>query len=248
MKNLIGALNADKVEDKESTDLAAIGDLVKAIDEHIESGIKPRFRKSTGFGPSEHNTCVRFWWYKFHGVEFPVNHNARLQRIFDTGHSVHERIVSYFDGMGVLMAVEEPVPQREGCPPISAYIDAIIDWDGPVVVEIKSTNHEGFAMRQHFKKPTEDHMRQIQWYLHYKNLDRGLVIYENKNNQEILVFKVKRDIEFCEKQMKKYAKIYSKAIGPKPDRPYKRSSPKCQGCKLLTVCWAESESNEGETV
>jgi len=249
MKKLIDILTEENKEiEVPTTDLAAVNDLSKAIDDYIESGIKPRHRKSTGFGPSEHNTCPRFWWYKFNGVTFPVNHNARVQRIFDVGNAVEDRIVDYFRGMGVLISTQEPVPQREGLPPISAYIDAVIDWDGPVVVEIKSTKHEGFAMRQHYKKPTEDHYRQIQWYLHYKELDRGIVIYENKNDQEILPFKVKRDMVFCEKQMKKYAKIYSKASGPRPDRPYQRSSPTCRECKLLTVCWTESENNEGETM
>lgn len=249
MKKILSALKSEKENIDESINLAEVGDIVAAINDFIMTGIKPRFRKSTGFSPSEDNTCIRFWWYKFNGVEIPVNHDARGQRIFDVGNDVEARLLGYFDGMGVLIGTQVPVPQRNGLPPVSGFIDAIIEWDGPVIVEIKSIKHEGFLMRKNYKKPTARHYRQIQWYLHYYELDRGIVIYECKNTQELLAFKIKRDTEFCEKQMKKYAKIYDKATQKeRPNRPYKQSSDMCQYCKLLTVCWTESENNEGEAM
>lgn len=250
MKKLIDLLKDESdISEAPTTDLAVVGDLQVAIEEYLESTIKPRYKKSTGFAPSESNTCARFWWYKFTGVEFPVSHNARSERIFSVGNSMHERYQKYFDDMGVLVEAEMPLPQREGCPPVSGFIDAVIKWgDDDVVVELKSIKHEGFLMRKTYKKPTEDHYRQIQWYMHYTGIEKGIVLYECKNTQEILVFKIRYDKEFCEKLVKKYDKLYKKAIGDKPNRPYGRSSQKCQYCKLLTVCWTESENNDGETM
>lgn len=243
MKKLANAIAGNSEAQKEKVDLTELNDLIAAIDNHIAGNIKPMFKKSTGFSPSEKNTCHRFWWYKFHGVEFPVTHDARVQRIFDVGNSVHERIVKYFDDMGILISTEEPVPQKEGCPPISGFMDAVIDWDGPVVVELKSISHEGFMLRETYKKPTADHYRQIQWYLHYTGIERGIVMYECKNTQKILHFKVKHDLDFCNKLVKQYAKIYSKAsVDDIPERPSAYDSDRCQSCKLLTVCWNGEES------
>lgn len=249
MKKILSALADEKESASESINLAEVNDLISAMDNYIMSNVKPRYRKSTGFSPSDDNPCIRYWWYKFTGIEFPVNHDARTQRIFDVGNDVEARLLNYFEGMGVLIGTQVPVPQREGLPPVSGFIDAIIEWDGPVIVEIKSIKHEGFLMRKNYKKPVGKHYRQIQWYMHYYGVDRGIVIYECKNTQELLVFKIKRDDDFCEKQMKKYAKIYNKATQKeKPNRPYKKSSSACQYCNLATVCWSESENNEGETV
>jgi hypothetical protein len=243
MKKLASAINGEYQDTRaEKVDLSQINDLVLAIDQYLDSEIKPVFKKSTGFSPSEKNTCHRFWWYKFHGVEFPVTHDARVQRIFDVGHAVHSRIVSYFDSMGVLLEVEHPVPQKDGCPPISGFIDAIIDWDGPVVVEIKSISHEGFMLRNTYSKPSTDHYRQIQWYMHYTDIHRGIVIYECKNTQRMMAFKVKYDEDFCSKLIKQYGKIYKKAIEETiPERPSAYNSDRCQGCRLLTVCWDGEE-------
>lgn len=242
MKKLAKAINGEHDDEKSKVDLAEINDLVLALDEHIASSLKPVFKKSVGFSPSEKNTCHRFWWYKFNGVEFPVTHDARVQRIFDVGHAVHARIVSYFEEMGVLLDVEAPVPQQPGCPPISGFIDAIIDWDGPVVVEIKSISHEGFMLRNTYNKPSTDHYRQIQWYMHYTGIHRGIVLYECKNTQRIMTFKIKYDKDFCDKLIKQYAKIYIKASSESiPDRPSAFNSDRCQSCRLLTVCWDGEE-------
>lgn len=242
MKKLISAINGEHEKTIDKVDLSELNDIVLAIDQYITKDIKPVFKKSTGFSPSEKNTCPRFWWYKFNGVEFPVTHDSRVQRIFDVGHSVHERIVSYFDNMGVLISAEAPVPQKEGCPPISGFIDAIIEWSGPVIIEIKSISHEGFMLRETYKKPVAEHYKQIQWYMHYTNIERGIVIYECKNTQRLLQFKVKHDVDFCKKLVNQYAKIYNKASGSEiPERPSAYDSDRCQSCKLLTVCWNGEE-------
>lgn len=216
--------------------------LQDAVERHIEGQLSPRYRKSTGFSPSNDQTCARFWWYKFQGVEIPVTHDHKGQRIFDVGHDVHARIVRYFDEMGILIEAEMPVPQKEGCPPVSGFIDAVIEWKGPLVIEIKSTNHEGFMMRQMYKKPSAKHYQQIQWYMHYTGIHRGVVLYECKNTQNFYFCNVRYDEEFMRKLLSKYDKIYKKASAKEiPERPSAYNSDRCIKCQLRSVCWNGEE-------
>jgi CRISPR/Cas system-associated exonuclease Cas4 (RecB family) len=73
------------------------------------------------------------------------------------------------------------------------------------------------------------------------NLDSGFVIYECKNNQEILPIFIKKDQDYIDKLFKKYRTIYgSYTSGDIPDRPYKRTSKHCSDCNVAALCWGES--------
>jgi CRISPR/Cas system-associated exonuclease Cas4 (RecB family) len=79
------------------------------------------------------------------------------------------------------------------------------------------------------------------------NLDSGFVIYENKNNQEILPIYIERDQPFIDKLFKKYRKFHGAYLSKEiPVQPYKRSSANCSSCDLAKHCWAEGEQNESE--
>jgi CRISPR/Cas system-associated exonuclease Cas4 (RecB family) len=139
--------------------------------------------------------------------------------------------------MGILVAEEIPVTHDE--PPIEGTADGIIDWYGHKLIELKSISSEGFHYRQIYKKPKDDHYRQAQIYMRCLGLDSGYVIYENKNNQEILPLFIERDDVFIDKLFKKYNKIYNDfKEGNMPTQPYKRTSAKCVGCDLVDKCWS----------
>jgi CRISPR/Cas system-associated exonuclease Cas4 (RecB family) len=179
----------------------------------------------------------------FNGVEYTPSFSPQTYRIFDNGHRVHDRLYEYFRGLGIL--VEEEFPVSNDDPPIQGTADGIIDLDGHKLIELKSISAEGFQYRQLSHKPSDDHVRQANLYMHCLNLDSGFVIYENKNNQQILPIYIERDDVFLDKLFKKYRKIY-KAVqdGVKPDRPYKRTSKHCARCDLADLCWSEKESVE----
>jgi CRISPR/Cas system-associated exonuclease Cas4 (RecB family) len=98
---------------------------------------------------------------------------------------------------------------------------------------------EGFNYRQMYNKPKDDHYRQAQIYMWCFDLTSGYVIYENKNNQEILPIFIERDDEFIDKLFKKYNGIYTNFLeGNMPKQPYKRTSAKCAQCDLADKCWS----------
>lgn len=215
--------------------------LLENIDISLFERNKKEFRKVEFFRPSNTKQCTRYWHYVFNGVEdYPVNFSAQTYRIFDNGHAVHDRLYSYFKKMGIL--VHEELPLSYDDPPIRGTADGVIDLYGHKLIELKSISAEGFEYRRLAHKPSDDHFRQVQIYMQCLDLNEGFVIYENKNNQQILPIYIERDPKFIDKLFTKYRKIYQNFLeGNMPDRPYKRTSKHCASCDLQAHCWAGNE-------
>ncbi len=213
-------------------------ELVKSINQSFEKRNVEFEKKVDGFHPSYTNQCSRYWYYIFQGVNVIPSFSAQTYRIFDNGHAVHERIYSYFREMGILVAEEIPVTYEN--PPITGTADGIIDFHGKKLIELKSISTEGFEYRRIYNKPKDDHYRQAQIYLRCLDLESAFVIYENKNNQDILPILIHRDEKFIDNLFKKYTDIYTRYKESRmPKRPYKQTSPKCTSCELYQYCWAD---------
>lgn len=220
--------------------------LLDDIDICLSKRNKVEQRKVEYFRPSNTNQCARYWYYCFTGVDYPVSFSSQTYRIFDNGHAVHDRLYSYFKEMGILVAEELPVSYDD--PPIQGTADGIIDLHGNRLIELKSISAEGFEYRRLSHKPSDDHYRQAQIYMKCLDLDSGFVIYENKNNQQILPIYIERDDKFIDKLFDKYRKIYKNVKeGNIPDRPYKRTSKHCANCDLQVHCWAGNDFEKEES-
>ncbi len=236
MKSL-NALKLPKQEKIQKSGDDIVGDLLKTIDAHLEKRNTPTEKKVGGFHPSYTNQCARYWYYLFEGTEMTTAFHPQTYRIFDNGHAVHDRLYSYLREIGILVAEEIPVTHDD--PPIEGTADGIIDLDGHKLIELKSISNEGFHYRKLYNKPKDDHFRQAQIYMRCLDLPSGLVIYENKNNQEILPIYIERDDTFIDKLFKKYRGIYDAFLKREiPAQPYKRSSAKCAECALADKCWS----------
>lgn len=255
MRELLGKVTSVEVEPKrkrkvldekmvpESSDLEQ--SLLDGIDKAISRVIVPRYKKNNGFHPSTTNECARYAVYLFRGIELPQTHSPQVQRIFDNGHAMHERVTGYFKEMGILVHDEYPISHKN--PPLEGTLDAIIEWDGPKVVEIKSIGDAGFIYRKLYHKPKDEHYRQIQLYMHSTGIFEGFLLYENKNTQELLPIHVHYDEPFILKLFKKYDKIYGAyEKGILPARPYKSTSVKCERCQLKEHCF--SDPDEGQKI
>ena len=222
-----------------------MADLVEAINDHLALRNTPNFKKVNGFHPSYTNQCARYWYYMFEGVEVTPSFSSQTYRIFDNGHAVHERLYSYLRGMGILVGEEIKVNHTD--PPIEGTADGIINWYGEKLIELKSISQEGFHYRQLHNKPKDEHYRQAQIYMECLNLDSGFVIYENKNNQQILPIFIERDQPFSDKLFKKYRKFHGSYLSKEiPVQPYKRTSANCNSCDLVAHCWAGGENDNEE--
>lgn len=145
--------------------------------------------------------CPRAVYFKFKKIP-KKKPEPRVLRIFDNGDYTHMRIMSVLFGMGVVRATELKIPPQEI---ISGRADAIIDIEGkPYVVEIKSIGSYKFGKLQ---EPEPDHMKQIQLYMHYFKIQDGILLYEDKDKQNLKEFVVKYDPFLVQEALEKFKEL-----------------------------------------
>ena len=237
LRNKVETVETVKVDGEELSEL-----LVKSIDDFLNERNTTDLKRVDGFHPSYTNQCARYWVYLFRGVEAVTDFAPQTYRIFDNGHAVHDRIYSYLSNMNILKHEEIPVTLDD--PPIRGTSDGVITFHGDKLIELKSISDAGFAYRKIYNKPKDDHVRQAQIYLRCLNLDSGFVIYENKNNQELLPIYIEKDDTFIDKLFTKYRKIYDAFLNDKlPTRPYKSiASKQCASCNVREFCWSDEDA------
>jgi len=214
--------------------------LMEAIDKQLELSNGSFWKQSNSFAPSSTNQCPRYMIYRLRGFEQKVEFSGRTRRIFDLGNRAEDFLGDMFRNLGILL--DEQIPVSIDSPPVHGFADFLIDWDGPKPVECKSINDAGFMWRRNYRKPKDEHYRQLQFYLEAMDMEEGFVIYICKNDSNMLPLLVKRDREFMQKILKKYDKIYKAFENDQiPLRPYKQTSEKCQRCDAREYCWNDAE-------
>ena len=157
------------------------------------------------------NKCDRSVWLIYHGQMPKVKLEPKLNRIFQNGNYLEKRIQTWFQELGILMGQEVKV--KHDNPPMSGRIDFLIKHNqyGILPIELKSINSSSFS---NLKGPKPEHMIQLQIYLDIGNYDIGTVFYENKNNQDIKTFLVKRDLKQWDDILTRCFKIQNMAVPP----------------------------------
>ena len=136
------------------------------------------------------NECDRYLYLAFRGLLPQQEIASTTQRIFDTGSSLEDRMTKYFEKMGILKGREIPV--KCDVPPISGRADFLLAHEEhtEIVLELKSINDKGF--KNLYSKPKPEHALQLQIYLQLLDKPYGIVLYENKNDQKLKAFQMKR--------------------------------------------------------
>ena len=125
-----------------------------------------------------------------------------MQRIFHQGEHVHLRLMSILYSLGLVTASEVKIPETEL---FRGRADGILKLDGEnYVIELKSISSYGFEKTT---EPKPEHMKQIQIYMHYFNIPKGIILMENKGNQEIKEFIVEKDSSLIQKIHTDFAKL-----------------------------------------
>lgn len=141
--------------------------LVKQIDQYLllqSANEGDTDRKNITNSPSSALGCVRANYYQRSGTpKDPID--ARVRRIFDNGHGMHERIQGYLKKMGLLLMDEVPLVNDEY--EIQGHTDGILakkkgNLKAVDVLELKSINGRGF---QALKDALEKHKAQAMVYL-----------------------------------------------------------------------------------
>ncbi len=191
-------------------------------------------REQHHFYITDAGKCPRAIFFKF--KKAPAEKmDPRILMIFDHGDHIHQMIMKSLFGARKIHVVgaEINIPPQEI---ISGRADAIVsDGESLYVLDIKSINGQMFRM---LKGPKEDHINQIQLYLHFFKQKKGILLYVNKNTQEMKEYFVDYDPKIAEALLKELSdlkvKIDKNIIPPRlPNWP---SDWQCQYCSFREIC------------
>ncbi len=178
--------------------------------------------------------CGRSLFFKFKNAP-REEMKAHILRLFDHGNHIHQLIMKpLLSTRDVhVVASEVNIPPQEI---INGRADAIVsDGKDLFVLDIKSMNSMIF---DRLEDPKEENVNQIQLYLHYFRIPKGILLYVNKNTLELKEFVVEyskgRAVALLDnlKEIKK--KTDSNIIpGRLPDYP---DNWQCKYCQFKEIC------------
>ena len=181
------------------------------------------------------NTCDRLLYLHYHGLLLPEKINGRQKRIFDHGNITQDRYEAYFKKMGYYE--DKEVESNINDPPLHGRCDFVLYInDKKYIIELKTINDDGF--RKLDKTAKSDHEVQIQVYLNVLDIERGGILYENKNTQEVKIFTQRKSKEKWNKIVEK-----CKYIVELKELPEMKNIVHEKWCRCIT--YQNNESFEG---
>jgi len=200
-------------------------------------------RIQTRFYISEAGKCPRQVFIKFKNFPKEVM-EPNFLRLFDHGDHIHQLIMkSLFSSNEVkVIASEINIPTQDL---VSGRTDAIIEKEGELfVLDIKSMNSMAFDK---MKEAKEDNVKQVQLYLYYFNIKKGILLYVNKDNLKLKEYEINYNQEEVEKILNELIDLRNK-INSDIVPPRLKGYPtywECRYCKYKKVC-DMAELNEGK--
>ena len=225
-------------------------ELIKKIQHGYIAKRGEKFQQKKSFAPStiaySHGECPRYWYLAFEGALFQDNADPYGGANMTNGTKSHERIQQAMDDAGILKDSEFKVTWED--PPIFGFGDVILEWGGEDLLgEIKTMPMEGFEYRKAAGKPKVGHLIQLLIYMRILNKTKAVLIYENKNNHDLLVLPVEINDYYIKwvNQAFDWMKTVRKAWEDKtlPEKNYRSNSKICKTCPIRAVC---DEAGKGE--
>lgn len=256
----------NKSTKKSDVDLSFVDGLADAINAGYLTKAKPKFTKKTQFSASNltygSGECPRYWYLAFEGQVFQDNADAYGVANRTQGTLGHGRIQEAIEASGLLDKdmVIDPLPRKYNKqthpamefrvklddPPFDGYGDVMLNYNGERLVgEIKTMPNEGFEYKKASKKPKMGHLMQLLIYMKVWNVNKGVMIYENKNNHELLTLPVvltdhySRWVDQAFDWMRTVYGSWKKQ--ELPQKPYRSNSKICKVCPIQKAC-AEAET------
>jgi len=178
--------------------------------------------------------CPRSIFFKFKNVPREVI-EANVLRMFDHGDHIHQMIMKPLLSIRDIhvVASEINIPPQEL---VSGRADAIISSGKELfVLDIKSMNSMIFKS---LTEPKRENIDQILLYLHYFKVPQGILLYVNKDNQQLKEFVVEYDKTRVNTLIKGLEDLKTKIEKDiVPDRiPAYPKDWQCRYCQFKDIC------------
>jgi len=180
--------------------------LKELIDQFYLDREKSKNRDQIRFYITDAGRCPRSIFFKFKKAP-KEEMEARVLRMFDHGDYIHQLIMRSLIAIRdvrVITAEVDIAPQEI----VSGRADAIIsDKKDLYVLDIKSMNSMVF---KNLEEAKEENINQLQLYLHFFKIPKGILLYVNKDTQELKEFIVNYNPKISEDLLKNLADLKTK--------------------------------------
>jgi len=189
-------------------------------------------KEQTRFYITDAGKCERAVFFKMKNApREPMD--ARIMRVFEHGENIHRNIFNILYRLRLGVVTEVPIPSQEI---ISGRADAILCVGNEnYVLDIKSMNSMIF---KNLSAPKEENVYQVQLYMHFFNIKKGILLYIDKDRQDLKEFFLDYDEPLCKSLLEKFKDL--------KDRVEKNSVParladyprnwQCSYCAFKDVC------------
>jgi CRISPR/Cas system-associated exonuclease Cas4 (RecB family) len=245
-KNLLSQVMIKKVETNPNSKPSFLDrdELIAKINSGYTINRVDKFQTKKTFAPStiafSHGECPRYWYLAFEGAVFTDNADAYGGANMTAGTKSHERIQEAMKNVPGLL-VDSEFKITYDSPPIFGYGDVMLNWEEKELLgEIKTMPNEAFEYRKNSGKPKSGHLIQLLIYMKILNKSKSVLIYENKNNHELLVFPIELNqymFEWVENTFE-WMRTVRKAWEDKtlPEKNYRSNSKICKTCPIQAAC------------
>ncbi|KPJ73018.1 hypothetical protein AMJ48_02630 [Parcubacteria bacterium DG_74_1] len=199
---------------------------------------RQRDKEQHHFYITDAGKCPRATFFKFKNAP-REKMDARVLRMFDHGDYMQMQILSTLLSLGIVRASEINIPPQEL---ISGRADAIISLGNELyVVDFKSMNSMIF---KNLSSAKEENINQLQLYLHFFKIPKGILLYINKDSLELKEFIINYNPTLARTLLEDLSALKNKLdknIVPQriPDYP---DNWQCQYCQFKEICAAAGEN------
>ncbi|MFH1575683.1 MAG: PD-(D/E)XK nuclease family protein [Candidatus Nealsonbacteria bacterium] len=195
-------------------------------------------REQNHFYITDAGKCTRAVFFKFKHMP-REKMEARMLRLFDHGDYIQMQILNALFSLGIVRASEVKIPSQ-GL--VSGRADAIVTLNNELyVVDFKSMNSMIFRKLQ---EPKEENVNQIQLYMHYFKIPKGILLYMSKDTSELKDFPIQYNASLAQSLLRGLEILDKKIkadIVPEQMQNYPRNW-QCTYCQFRDICSCAGES------
>ncbi len=189
-------------------------------------------KEQTRFYITDAGKCPRAVFFRFKNAPRQAM-EPRIMRIFEHGENIHRSIFNVLYRLRLGVTTEIPIPQQEI---ISGRADAILCVNNEnYVLDIKSINSMIF---RNMAQAKEENIYQIQLYMHFFNIKKGILLYIDKDQQDMKEFFVDYDENLCKGLIDKFNNLKTQVetnTVPARFEGYPRNW-QCNYCQFRDIC------------
>lgn len=220
--------------------------LTNLIENSLKNGIKKRVFELNNevFSIEDLTSCQRKIIYKSLGVLNSEEESISTKTI--DREFVVKKWIYLFSRCKGLKVVDSNITVSDGNYNLSGTTDIVVKCKDVLgAINIEPVNQETYSLAKN-NNGLRRHIIKLMSILWLTELENGILIYENKNDNDYFLLHVIVNPAVIESIKNKYELlIKNKVFGEIPDRPYKNSeNNECKNCVYLDKCWIDNKKKE----